>query len=274
MTISLKNKTIFITGSSRGVGAEIALRCAEEGANIVVTGKTAEAHPTLSGTIYSVAKEIEKRGGQALPIMLDVRDDTAIAQAVATTVEKFGGIDALVNNASALNVTPTLNTPMKRFDLMFGVNVRGTFACSQACIPFLKKSTNPHIINISPPLNMNPKWFKDFLVYTMSKYGMSMCTLGMAEEFQSEGIAVNSLWPQTMLVTAAVEKNFPPEILKASRSPRIMADAAYYLLTTDSKKITGRFFTDEEVLKLNGVKDFACYVKDPNVKLFPDIFLE
>lgn len=274
MTISLKNKTIFITGSSRGVGAEIALRCAEEGANVVVTGKTAEPHATLSGTIYSVAKEVEKRGGQALPIMLDVRDDTAVVQAIETTVEKFGGIDALVNNASALNVTPTLNTPMKRFDLMFGVNVRGTFACSQASIPHLKKSANPHIINISPPLNMNPKWFKDFLVYSMSKYGMSMCTLGMAEEFRAEGIAVNSLWPQTMLVTAAVEKNFPPEILKASRSARIMADAAYYLLTTDSKKITGHFFTDEEVLKLNGVKDFSCYVTDPNIKLFPDIFLD
>jgi citronellol/citronellal dehydrogenase len=271
---TLKDKVIFITGSSRGIGREIALRCARDGANIVITGKTSDPHPKLPGTIHSVAKEVEQAGGKALPIMLDVRDEEQIHAAVAKTVETFGGIDILVNNASAISLTNCLNTPMKRFDLMFGVNVRATFASSQACIPYLKKAKNPHILTLSPPLNLNPKWFGQYLAYTMSKYGMSMCTLGLAEEFKADGIAVNSLWPRTSIETAAIVYNFPAELIQASRKPAIMADAAYNIFTRNSSECTGNFFIDEEVLKNSGVTDFAGYAVNSKVPLFTDLFLD
>ncbi len=270
---NLKDKIIFITGASRGIGREIALRAARDGAKIVIAAKTDEPHPKLEGTIHSVAKEVEAAGGIALPLLLDVRDESMIQAAVAKTVETWGGIDILVNNASAISITPTLETSMKRFDLIFSVNARGTFLCSQACIPHLKKARNPHILNLSPPLNMEPKWFKDHLAYTMSKYGMSMCTLGMAAEFKAAGIAVNSLWPRTTIATAAIEVNFPKEILQASRKPSIMADAAHAIFTSNSREVTGNFFIDEDLLKSHGVTDFSHYALDPKVPLFTDLFL-
>lgn len=269
----LHDKVVFITGGSRGIGREIALRLAQQGAAVAIAAKTVEPHPSLPGTIYSVAAEIEQAGGKALPLQVDVRDEAAIQTAVAKTAETFGGIDIVINNASAISLTPTLATPMKRFDLMFEVNVRATFATSQACLPWLKQADNPHILNLAPPLNMDPKWFKDHLAYTMSKYGMSMCTLGMAEEFKAEGIAVNSLWPKTTIATAAIAVNFPQEILNASRKPGIMADAACYILTSNSRSMTGNFFIDEEVLLANGITDFSQYALNPEVKPYPDLFL-
>lgn len=270
----LKGRTVFITGATRGIGREIALRCARDGANIVVTGKTVEPHAKLAGTIYSVAAEVEAAGGLALPIQLDVRDEASIQSAVAKTVDTFGGFDILVNNASAIGLTDTLNTPMKRFDLMFGVNVRGTFACSQACVPHLKRSANAHILNLAPPLNLSPKWFKGHVAYTMSKYGMSMCTLGMAAELAPFGIAVNSLWPRTTIATAAIEVNFPEEILKASRKPAIMADAAHAIFTRDARAATGNFYIDEDVLREAGVSDFGRYAVTLGGKLFNDLFVD
>jgi citronellol/citronellal dehydrogenase len=269
----LKEKIIFITGATRGIGREIALTCAKAGAKIIVTGKTVEPNPKLPGTIYSVAKEIEALGGQALPIVLDVRDDLQIQQAVQQAVAHFGGLDILINNASAIGLTHTLATPMKRFDLMMSVNMRATFACSQACIPHLSQASNPHILTLSPPLNLQPKWFAPHLAYTMSKYGMSMCTLGLAEELKNEGIAVNSLWPKTTIATAAIAVNFPAEILQASRTPAIVADAAYWILQQDSRKATGNFFVDEDILQAQGIKDFSKYALHPNKPLYPDLFL-
>jgi citronellol/citronellal dehydrogenase len=274
MTKNLRDKVVFITGASRGIGREIALRFARDGANIVVAAKTAQEHPTLEGTIYSVSEEIERAGGTALPLQLDIRDETKVFEAVETVIANFGSIDILVNNASAIFLAPTLATPVKRFDLIFSVNTRGTFLCSQACIPHLKNSSNPHILTLSPPLNMNPKWFKDNVAYTMSKYGMSMCTLGMAEELKSFGIAVNSLWPATTIATAAIEVNFPREIFEASRKPQIVADAAYAIVTKNSREVTGNFFLDEVVLKENGVTDFSVYAVNPEVDLYPDFFLD
>jgi len=274
MTATLKGKTLFITGGSRGIGREIALRAARDGANVAIAAKTAEPHPKLAGTIHSVAEEIEKAGGHALAIQLDVRDDAAVVEAINRTAKQFGGLDVLVNNASAINLTPTLATPAKRFDLMFGVNVRGTFLCSQAAIPHLKKSSNAHILTLSPPLGMDAKWFAGHVAYTMSKYGMSMCTLGMAEEFRGDGIAVNSLWPRTTIATAAVEVHFPEAILKASRHAAIMADAAHVILTSDARGNTGNFYIDEDVLKKAGTKDFARYAVTPGVPLFQDLFVE
>jgi len=271
---SLKNKTVFITGATRGIGEAIALQCAKDGANVVITGKTSEPHPKLPGTIHSVAKAVEDLGGKALGIQLDVRDENQIEQAVAKTVDTFGGIDVLVNNASAISVTPTLDTRMKRFDLMMGVNMRATFACSKACIPHLKQSANGHILTLSPPLNMKATWFKNHLAYTMSKYGMSMCTLGMAAELATDGIAVNSLWPKTTIATAAIAVHFPEEILKASRKPEIVAQAAHRVITSDSRKVTGNFFTDEQVLRDHGVTDFDQYALNPGVKLQQDFFID
>ena len=271
---TLAGKTLFITGASRGIGREIALRAARDGANLVVAAKTAEPHPKLAGTIHSVAEEIRAAGGKALPVQLDVRDDAAIAQAVKQAVDTFGGIDILVNNASAIGLTPTLETPARRFDLMMGVNVRATFLCSQACIPHLRRSANAHILTLSPPLNMNPKWFAGHVAYTMSKYGMSMCTLGMAEELRGDGIAVNSLWPRTTIATAAIEVNFPRAILDASRHASIMADAAHAVLTSEARANTGNFYIDEEVLKRAGVKDFSRYAVKPGVPLFQDLFVD
>ena len=271
---TLQGRTLFITGASRGIGRAIALRCAREGANIAVTAKTVTPHPRLPGTIHEVAREVEAAGGKALAIQLDVRDDAAIAAAVQQAATHFGGIDILVNNASAIQLTGTLATPARRFDLMFGVNVRGTFLCSQACIPFLAKGINPHILNLAPPLSMKPQWFQGHVAYTMAKYGMSMCTLGMAEEFRAQGIAVNSLWPRTTIATAAIAVNFPEAILKASRKPDIMADAAHAILRRDSRIATGNFYIDEAVLREEGVSDFAAYAVTPGVELCADLFLD
>ena len=270
----MQGKTVFITGATRGIGREIALKCARDGANIVVTGKSAEAHARLPGTIHSVAEEVQQAGGRALALQLDVRDADAIAAAVKSAVDTFGGIDVLVNNASAIALAGTLDTPVRRLDLMFAVNVRGTFACSQACIPHLARAANPHILNLAPPLNMKARWFKDHVAYTMAKYGMSMCTLGMAAELKPQRIAVNSLWPRTTIATAAVEVHFPEAILKASRTAAIMADAAHVILTSDARKNTGNFYIDEEVLKKAGTKDFGRYAVTPGVPLFQDLFVE
>lgn len=272
--MSLKDKVIFITGASRGIGHAIAIRAARDGAKVVLAAKTTEVNAKLPGTIYSAADDVMAAGGEALPIQLDVRDDAAIANAVALAVEKFGGIDILINNASAINLTATTATPMKRFDLMMSVNVRATFACAQACIPHLAKASNPHILTLSPPLNMKAKWFKNHLAYTMSKYGMSMCTLGLAEELREQGIAVNSLWPRTTIATAAIAVNFPPQLMAASRKPEIMADAAYYVITSDNRSTTGNFFIDEDVLNQHGITDFTDYAMNPKVPLYADLFLD
>jgi len=272
--MSLKGKTIFITGASRGIGREIALKCARDGANIVITAKTAEPHAKLSGTIHTVAAEVEAAGGHALAVQLDVGEESSVAAAVEIAVARFGRIDILVNNASAIMLTGTQQTPMKRFDLMFGVNVRGTFASSQACIPHLMKAQNPHILNLSPPLNLDAKWFKNHTAYTMSKYGMSMCTLGMSAELAASGIAVNSLWPRTTIATAAIEMNFPPEIMRASRKPAIMADAAHAIFNRDSRRHTGNFYIDEAVLREEGIADFAQYAMAPGTPVYPDLFLD
>lgn len=269
----LRGKTIFITGASRGIGREIALRCARDGANLVVTGKTSEPHPKLPGTIHSVAAEVEQAGGKALAIQLDVRDDAAIKAAVERAAQHFGSLDALVNNASAISLTGTLETPATRLDLMWDVNTRATFLASQACLPWLRKSANPHILTLSPPLNMDAKWFAPHVAYTISKYGMSLCALGMAREFAADGIAVNCLWPRTTIATAAIEYNFPAAVLRASRKPSIMADAAHSILARGSRECSGNFFIDEDVLRAAGVEDFGPYAMAPGTPLFSDLFL-
>ena len=276
--MDLKGKTIFITGASRGIGLAIAKRAARDGARIAVAAKTTEAHPKLPGTIFSAAAEIEAAGGQALALQCDIRDEQSVHDAVAKTVERFGGIDILVNNASAISLTRTPETPMKRFDLMFGVNVRGTFVCSQACLPYLKQSAkagrNPHILNLSPPLSMKAKWFAPHVAYTMAKYGMSMCVLGMAEEFKHDGIGVNALWPRTVIATAALQV-IPLANPKLGRTPEIMADAAYTILTRDARQCTGNFFIDDEVLASAGVKDLDRYAVTPgNRDFLPDFFVD
>jgi citronellol/citronellal dehydrogenase len=273
-TSTLAGKTLFITGASRGIGKAIALRAARDGANIVIAAKTTEAHPKLPGTIYSAAKEIEEAGGKALPCVVDIRDEAQIAAAVAKAVETFGGIDILINNASAISLTGTVATTMKRYDLMHGVNTRGTFACSQACIPHLRKASNPHILNNSPPLNMEPRWFGPHVAYTMAKFGMSMCVLGMAEELKSEGIAVNALWPRTVIATSAVQNLLGgDETMRGSRTPEIMADAAYAILTRPSREFTGNFCIDDEILQQSGVTDLSKYQSVPGAELFPDFFI-
>ncbi|MDP2760551.1 MAG: NAD(P)-dependent oxidoreductase [Sideroxyarcus sp.] len=271
---SLLGKTIFITGASRGIGREIALRCARDGAQVVITGKTVTPHPKLPGTIDSVAQEVTAAGGRALAIQLDVRDEDALAAAVAQAAAHFGGIDVLINNASAISLTPTLATSAKRLDLMWDVNMRATFLSAQACIPYLKNAVNPHVLTLSPPLNLDPKWFAPHVAYTMSKYGMSLCTLGMAREFAADGIAFNCLWPRTTIATAAIEFNFPPEILRASRKPAIVADAAHAILLRDSKTYSGQCLVDESVLREAGLTDFAPYAVDPGVPPFKDLFLD
>lgn len=271
---TLKNKTLFITGASRGIGKSIALKAAKDGAHIIIAAKTVEPHPKLEGTIFATAKEIETLGGQAFPIQTDVRDEKQIQEAVAKGAEHFGGIDVLINNASAINLTGTLETPAKRYDLMNQINSRATFLCSQACIPYLKKAANPHILNLSPPLNLDPKWFKNHLAYTMSKYGMSLCVLGMSAEFAKEGIAVNALWPKTLIYTAAMLLFGDEQIAKKCRTPQIVADAAHHILTQDSRACTGNFFIDEEVLQKAGITDFSKYAVDSKAQQLPDLFLE
>ena len=258
--MSLQGKTIFMSGGSRGIGLAIAKKCAEDGANVAIAAKTAEPHPKLDGTIYTAAKEVDIAGGNALPLICDIRDEAAVDAAINACVEKFGGIDICINNASAVSPTPTTATPMKRYDLMNEVNARGTFMLSQKCHPYLKKGTNPHIVNIAPPLDMDKRWFRNHTAYTMAKYGMSMCTLGMAEEFRKDGIAVNSLWPMTSIDTAAVRNVLGGDSMaKMSRTPAIMADAAYVLLNQDAKDYTGQFVIDEFILASAGETDFKQY---------------
>ena len=275
--MTLAGKTIFISGGSRGIGLAIVKRAAVDGANVAIAAKTVEPNPKLPGTIYSAAEEIEAAGGKALALACDIRDEQQVVAAARKTAETFGGIDILINNASAINLTPTEATPMKRFDLMFGVNVRGTFLCTQACLPYLKQSAerkrNPHILTLSPPLNMNPRWFAPHVAYTMAKYGMSMCVLGHAAEFRQYGIAVNALWPRTVIQTAALQM-IPGIKPEHCRTPEIVADAAYQILVADAKTTTGNFFIDEEVLKEAGVTDLGKYsVVTGSRELMPDLFL-
>ena len=271
---SLAGKTIFMSGGSRGIGLAIALRAAQDGANVIIAAKTAEPHPKLPGTIYTAAKEIEAAGGKALPVICDIREEEQVAKAVDDGVAKFGGIDICINNASAIQLTPTEMTDMKRYDLMHQINSRGTFLVSKTCLPHLKQGNNPHIMNLSPPLDMSAKWFAPHVAYTMAKYGMSMCTLGMSAEFARHGIAVNSLWPLTPVDTAAVRNLLGGEmVVKMSRKPDIMADAAHAILTRDSKSCTGNFFIDELVLAEEGVTDFAPYAYDENAQLAADFFV-
>ena len=276
--MSLQGKRIFITGGSRGIGLAIALRAAKDGASIAIAAKTAEPNPKLPGTIYTAAEEITSAGGRALAIQCDLRDENQIAAAVGQAATEFGGIDILINNASAINLTRTEDTPAKRFDLMFDVNVRGTFLTSQAAIPHLRESAeagrNPHILNLSPPLSMKSKWFKNHVAYTMAKYGMSMCVLGMAEEFKRDGIAVNALWPRTAIDTAALQM-IPGVDTAACRTPQILADSAYIILNRVSKECTGNFFVDDEVLATEGVTDLDKYAVVPGTKDFLlDFFLD
>src|SRR4030095_16736649 len=275
--MSLAGKTLFMCGASRGIGLAIALRAARDGANVAIAAKTTEPHPKLPGTIYSAAEDIEKAGGKALPLQVDIREEAQVVDAAHQTADKFGSIDILVNNASAINLTPTEATPIKRFDLMFGVNVRGTFLCTQAVLPYLKQSAerkrNPHILTLSPPLNMNPRWFAPHVAYTMAKYGMSMCVLGHAAEFRQYGIAVNALWPRTVIYTAALQM-IPGVKPEHCRTPEIMADAAYQVLVSDAKTTTGNFFIDDEVLKSAGITDLSKYSVVPGSgQLMPDLFL-
>jgi len=273
--MSLENKTVLITGGSRGIGKAIALRLAKEGANIAIAAKTTEPHPKLEGTIYTAAEEIEKLGVKALPLQCDIRYEDQIEAAVNKTLAIFGGIDMLVNNASAISLTPTEQTDAKRFDLMTDIEIRGSFFMCKACIPHLKKSSNAHILNLSPPLNLNPKWFAQHLAYTISKYGMSMIVLGLAEELKQFKIAANALWPKTTIATAAVQNLLGGDFLmQMSRTPEIVADAACYILGRPSTECTGNFFIDEDVLKQNGNNDFEKYAVNPNQKLMTDIFLD
>jgi citronellol/citronellal dehydrogenase len=276
--MSLAGKRIFITGGSRGIGLAIALRAARDGASIAIAAKTAEVNPKLPGTIYSAAAEIEAAGGVPLPIQCDLRDETQIEAAIAQAAAEFGGIDILINNASAINLTKTEATPAKRFDLMFDVNVRGTFLTSQAAIPYLRESAkagrNPHILTLSPPLSMKAKWFQHHVAYTMAKYGMSMCVLGMSEEFRKEGIAVNALWPRTAIDTAALQM-IPGVDTAACRTPEILADSAYIILNRESKSCTGNFFVDDELLASEGITDLEKYSVVPGTKDFLlDFFLD
>ncbi len=276
--MSLKGKTLFITGASRGIGLAIALRAARDGANIVIAAKTAETNPKLPGTIHSAAAEIEAAGGHALALQTDIRDEANVLAAVERGAAHFGGIDILVNNASAISLTPTDATPMKRFDLMFGVNVRGTYLCTQACLAQLIRSAkagrNPHVLNMSPPLSMREHWFAPHVAYTMAKYGMSECTLGHAGEFRKYGIGVNSLWPRTAIATAALQM-IPGVDLGKCRTPQILADAAYLVLTSDARATTGNFFIDDALLAQHGVSDFDQYSVTPGTKDFiPDFFVD
>ena len=274
--MSLKNKTLFISGGSRGIGLAIAVRAARDGANVIIAAKTDTPNPKLPGTIHSAAAEIEAAGGRALPLQVDIRDEAQVVEAMRRGAEHFGGIDILVNNASAISLTDTEHTPLKRFDLMFGVNVRGTYACTQAALPYLKEAAArgraPHVLTLAPPLNMSPHWFAPHVAYTMAKYGMSMCVLGHAEEFRPHGIAVNALWPRTIIMTAALQM-IPTVAGEDGRKPDIMADAAWQILTQPASH-TGNFHIDEDVLRAAGVTDFDRYLVVPGKRnLVPDLFL-
>ena len=273
---SLKGKTLFITGASRGIGLAIALRAARDGANVAIAAKTAEPHPKLEGTIHTAAAEIEKAGGKALPLMCDIRYEEQVEAAVAKTAETFGGIDICVNNASAISLTPIDQQDFKRFDLMFGINTRGTLLTSKVCLPFLRKAANPHILMLSPPLDMQAKWFAGHVAYSIAKYGMSLSVLGLSEELRKDGVAVNALWPRTTIATAALA-NIPgggDKLSRMSRSPEILADAAHMIFTQPSKSFTGNFLIDDTFLhKMGGVTDFEKYRLDPSISLAPDFFV-
>jgi citronellol/citronellal dehydrogenase len=272
--MSLRGKTLFVTGASRGIGLAIGLRAARDGANVAIAAKTAEPNPKLTGTVFTAAEEIDRAGGKGLPLVCDIRFEDQVAAAIATCAETFGGIDILVNNASAISLTSTEHTPMKRYDLMHQINTRGTFVCSQAAIPWLKKATNPHILNISPPLNMEERWFAPHVAYTMAKFGMSMCVLGMAGELRRYGIAVNALWPRTTIATAAIQNLLGGEAaMRGSRKPEIMGDAAHAILSKPSREFTGKFCIDDEVLAAAGKTDLGEYAMDPNAQLLPDYFI-
>ena len=271
---NLKNKTLFVSGASRGIGLAIAKKAASDGANVILAAKTAEPHPKLPGTIYTAAEEIEEVGGKALPVVCDIRDEENVRNAVNKGLDHFGGIDICINNASAIQLTGTLQTDMKRYDLMNQINARGTFLVSKVCLPHLIKSDNPHILNLSPPLDMDPKWFGPHVAYTMAKFGMSLCVLGMAEEFKEEGVAVNALWPRTAVATAAIKNALGGDsIMNISRSPEIMADAAHVILTKNSREFTGNFCIDDNLLADNGVTDFSQYAEVPFAELAPDFFV-
>ncbi len=272
---ALKGKTLFITGASRGIGLAIALRAARDGANVAIAAKTAEPNPRLPGTIHTAAAEIEAAGGNALPIMCDIRFEDQVREAAAQTAAKFGGIDICVNNASAISLTPTEKTDPKRFDLMFGINTRGTFVTTQACLPYLQKSENPHVLMLSPPLDMNPKWFQHHVAYSIAKYGMSLCVLGMAAEFKKDGIAVNALWPRTTIATAAVNNLLGGDkLMRMSRTPAILADAAHLVFCQPSRDFTGRFLIDDNFLHdVGGVTDFENYRADKSMPLALDFFV-
>lgn len=270
----LNGKTLFITGGSRGIGLAIGLRAARDGANVVVAAKTAEPHPKLEGTVYTAAEEIEKAGGKALPLVCDIRIEEQLAEAVDKTVQTFGGIDICVNNASAISLTGTLDTDMKRYDLMNQINARGTFLTSKLCIPHLEKAENPHILMLSPPLDMKARWFAGHVAYSIAKYGMSLCVLGLAEELKPKGIAVNALWPRTTIATAAVNNLLGGDkIMKASRTPEIISDAAHLIFTQPSREFTGNFCIDDTLLSAHGVTDFDKYRVDPSQDLMPDFFV-
>ena len=274
---NLSGKTLFISGASRGIGLAIAKRAARDGANIVIAAKTKEPHPRLPGTIYTAAEEIESSGGKALPLIVDVRFEDQVEAAIEATISKFGGLDILINNASAINLSDTDSLSMKNYDLMHSINTRGTFLCSKKAVPYLKKSKNPHVINLSPPLNMETRWFQNHVGYTMAKFGMSMCVLGMHSEYKRFGIAFNALWPRTAIATAAVANHLGGEVMMAkSRTPEIMADAAYIIMNRDSKKFTGNFCIDDEILNSEGITDLVKYQVDQNLDisdLVPDFFI-
>jgi citronellol/citronellal dehydrogenase len=269
----LANKTLFMTGGSRGIGEAIAVRAAADGANVVIAAKTTRPHPKLPGTIYTAAEAIEKAGGRALPLQVDIRDADAVKAAVEQAADRFGGIDILVNNASAINLTPVAETPVKRLDLMLDVNLRGTYICSQACLPWLKRADNPHILTLSPPLNLEPKWFEQHAAYTLSKYGMSLCVMGLAAELRDAGIAVNALWPRTVIATAAINMLGGQVKPENCRKPQIVADAAVAILTRPAREATGRFFIDDEVLRDAGVESLEGYSVNPGADLIPDLFV-
>jgi citronellol/citronellal dehydrogenase len=273
--VSLAGKTLFISGASRGIGLAIALRAARDGANIAVAAKTVEPHPKLAGTIYSAAQQIEQAGGRALPLVVDVRDEASVAAAVRECAAKFGGIDICINNASAINLAPTEQIEMRRYDLIQQINTRGTFVTSRACLPYLKEAANPHILTLSPPLDLQPKWFAEHLAYSLSKYGMSLCMLGLAEEYRAAGIACNALWPRTTIATAAVEFALGgPQMMRRSRKPEIVADAAHLILNRPARECTGQFFIDDSVLAEAGVRDFGAYSVDPGAVLLGDLFID
>jgi citronellol/citronellal dehydrogenase len=273
MADTLSGKTLFITGASRGIGLAIGLRCARDGANVAIAAKTAEPNPKLPGTIYSAAEEIEKAGGKALPLVVDVRDEGQVREALERTVATFGGLDIVVNNASALSLTDSQATDMKRFDLMHQINARGTFMVSKFAVPYLEKAANPHILMLSPPLDLKEKWFAPFTAYAMEKYGMSLVVLGLAGELRGKRIAVNALWPRTTIATSAIKKFRGDAVMRASRTPDILADAAHMIFRKDAKTFTGNFLIDDTFLFANGVRDFDRYRVDPGIDLEPDFFV-